>query len=241
MTAPTSNETAIAQFLTSRGLPPVDVAGFLGNFEVESEYSPTAYNPNEGAIGIAQWEGPRRTGPTGLDAYASASGGSEQDLSTQLGYLWNELTTSESGTLTALQGVSSPAEAAGVIDAKFERSEDTDGSAGRALRQSNASRIYDELGAGNLTGSAVTATSAGGATQGIVGAKPANWIDPPIPNPALKGFGSGAPAVQPSDSSVLGSWIKPIVTFAAEALFVVGGVVLVLLGVYRASAPVRKA
>jgi hypothetical protein len=117
-----SNAAAIVAFLRSKGLSDNQIAGVLGNLQEESSLSPTAYNGREGAIGIAQWEKGRRIA---LQNYAAAHGGKETDLNMQLGYLWHELTTSESGALSALKGAKTATEAAAVWDANFERSDGT--------------------------------------------------------------------------------------------------------------------
>jgi Phage tail lysozyme len=114
-----SNLDTITAFLRGKGLTPAQVAGVEGNLKVESNFSPTASNPREGAVGIAQWEGGRRTA---LQAYARAHGTTETDLSAQLGYLWQELQGPEHAALTALTGTTSAAQAATVFDQQFERS-----------------------------------------------------------------------------------------------------------------------
>ena len=114
----------IVEFLRGKGLNDAVIAGILGNMRVETgstPFSTTAYNPNENAIGLCQWEGDRRTA---LQQYASAHGMQETDLQAQLGYLWHELTTSESSVLSALQGVNSATTAANIWNRQYERSAD---------------------------------------------------------------------------------------------------------------------
>lgn len=116
-------------------------AGALGNMEVESNYSPTAYNATEGAIGLCQWELGRRTA---LQAYAARHGGKETDLAMQLGYLSTELHEAEFADVwRVMRESTSPATAAAFWDANYERSAGTS----RSLRIAKATRIYDELGA----------------------------------------------------------------------------------------------
>jgi len=78
----------IVAFLQAKGLHTNAIRGILGNLQVESGYNPNALNAGEGAIGIAQWEGSRRTA---LQNYAAATGGKETSITTQLGFLWKEL------------------------------------------------------------------------------------------------------------------------------------------------------
>lgn len=114
--------TAIGRFLTSKGLSRAGVAGVLGNLQVESGFNPAALNANEGAIGIAQWELGRRTT---LQNYARLRGTSETDLTTQLNFLWLELTTTRSGALATLRSATDPATASAAFDTQFEGSAGT--------------------------------------------------------------------------------------------------------------------
>src|SRR6266516_1189530 len=74
----------LAQSLASHGMSRAGRCGFLGNAELESGMSTTSENPDEGAIGLFQWEGGRRSA---LRAYAASHGLRETDLQAQLGYL----------------------------------------------------------------------------------------------------------------------------------------------------------
>jgi hypothetical protein len=112
----------ITSYLRGKGLSAPQIAGVEGNLYVESGLSPTASNPREGAIGLAQWEGGRRTN---LQRFARDHGGSETDLFTQLDFMWSELTGSEHSALTALMATNSAAAAATVWDQKYERSAGT--------------------------------------------------------------------------------------------------------------------
>lgn len=116
-----SNLSTIVSFLESKGLSKNAIAGVLGNLNVESGLNPSASNPNEGAIGIAQWED-GKSGSAGrrsaLRRYAAAHGTTETDLNAQLGFLWQEM--EQRGTVAELQRASSPGEAAALFDQHFE-------------------------------------------------------------------------------------------------------------------------
>lgn len=140
---PVSNESIIYGFLKSKGLTPAQIAGVLGNLQVESGFRTDAYNPGEGAIGIAQWEGGRRTN---LQAYARARGLTETNLSAQLGYLWTELTGSYPGAYAHLRAATTPGQAATVWDAEFEVSS---GEA-RGQRINFANSIFQSIQSGTL-------------------------------------------------------------------------------------------
>jgi hypothetical protein len=145
----TALDTVLA-FLQGKGLTPAQAAGVAGNLQVESNFNPGAHNDKEGAIGIAQWEGGRRTN---LQHYAAATGGSETDLSTQLGFLWSELTGPESGALSKLEQTSDPGSAAAVFDQYYERSSGSS----RSTRVADAQAIA--AGKPTSTGSSSTSSS----------------------------------------------------------------------------------
>lgn len=146
-------EGTIASFLAAKGLTVPQIAGVMGNMQVESSFDPSALNRKEGAIGLAQWEGQRRTA---LDAYAAKQGTSETDLNTQLGYLWAELSGPEQASLTALQQTTTPAQAAAVWDQDFERSAGTS----RTQRENDAVKIAAQLAPYGSSDGSITATDA---------------------------------------------------------------------------------
>lgn len=133
-----SGEAAIDSYLQSLGFTKAGRAGALGNIQVESGFSPTAYNAGEGAIGICQWELGRRTA---LQAYAKAHGSTETDLNMQLGYMRAELLSSKSPVYLYMRATGDPSSAAAYWDQYYE------GSAGttRQERISNAVSIYAGL------------------------------------------------------------------------------------------------
>jgi hypothetical protein len=113
---------AVLSFLSGKGLTKDQAAGVAGNLVVESGLDPKAHNDREGAIGIAQWEGPRRTA---VQRFAASRGTKETDLNTQLAFLWSELQGPEHNALVALQQANSASAAATAFDLKYERSSGT--------------------------------------------------------------------------------------------------------------------
>ena len=154
-----SNAAAIWQFLASKGLPAPVIAGLMGNFEVESDFDTGAYNAGENAHGIVQWEGGRWTG---LEDYASSHGGSPTDLNMQLGYLWQELTTSYSNVLSTIRTMTDPGQVAAYVDANYEVSS----GAARSERVANAQNILSVFHAQGINGlNAISpSTGSGGST-----------------------------------------------------------------------------
>lgn len=117
-----SGSSAIYKFLKAKGLTAPQIAGIMGNLQVESGFNPQAYNAGEGAIGIAQWELGRRQA---LQAYAAAHGGKETDLNIQLNYLWTELTQSYGSAYLQLRGATTAEQAATIWDSQYEGSAGT--------------------------------------------------------------------------------------------------------------------
>ena len=114
---PANALTAFAFFI-QRGLTPAQSAGLVGNFMQESGMDPNSTKPSEGAVGIANWEGGRRTA---LNSYAASAGAPANSLTTQLWFAWNELNTSEQAALNALKATTTPGMAATVVANDYER------------------------------------------------------------------------------------------------------------------------
>jgi hypothetical protein len=192
----------ITAYLTGKGFTPAQVAGIEGNLQVESGLNPGAYNPNEGAIGLAQWEKGRRTN---LQRFAAAHGGSEQDLYTQLDFMWSELQGPEHSALTALLGTSTPAEAATVWDQKYERSAGT----------SRQARID----AANNYASGVTMPGSGSSTKSSSGGGPSALGSLLIPGYGMLDVAAGSDGWA---GQALAIGTKILLTGAAVALVIVG-------------------
>lgn len=186
----------ITAALRGLGLSNNQIAGVEGNLQVESGFNPAAYNQKEGAIGLAQWEGGRRSG---LQQFAAAHGTSETDLGTQIGYLRYELQGPEGQALSALRGTQTPAQAALVFDKIYERSS---GSAEQA-RMAAADEI-----AGN--GLEAVLTDPGQAVSSAVGAGEQSAG-------SLLGLSGWA-------GSALGIGIRVTAAVAAAGLIIVGAV-----------------
>lgn len=111
----------ITDYLTNQGFSPEQIAGIEGNMAVETggTFDPNSFNPGEGAIGICQWEGGRRTA---LQEFAASQGKDETDLGVQLDFLMQELHGSEGTANADLQGATTPEAAAQIFQSEYERS-----------------------------------------------------------------------------------------------------------------------
>jgi hypothetical protein len=96
-------------------------AGVVGNAIIESrkdiELNPAAENPS-GAFGIFQWLGSRRMN---LESYSAKLGKSPSDFNVQMGFFVQELKTTESRTVAAVNKTSTPKEAAYQFGIVYER------------------------------------------------------------------------------------------------------------------------
>jgi len=133
------------------GLNKVAIAGIMGNLMVESGFDPNSGNQREGAIGIAQWEGGRRTTLQGL---AHSMGLTENNLKVQLEMLRREL--NGRNLIGALNHAGNASNAAAIFDSKFEVSAGTT----RTQRVNYANQYFKS---GQITGSS---GGGGGSLQG---------------------------------------------------------------------------
>lgn len=127
------NEEAIFEYLLSNGMSISGACGIMGNIQVESSGNTEAYNANEGAIGLCQWEGSRRTA---LQHFAAGMARPETDLQAQLAFLVWE--SSQRGNWQAVKDISDAASAAAYWDENFEVSAGTT----RAQRETAAASFF---------------------------------------------------------------------------------------------------
>ncbi|WP_067884324.1 phage tail tip lysozyme [Nocardia vaccinii] len=123
---------------TKMGLTSAQIAGILGNMQVESSFNTSAWNSGEGALGLSQWEGGRLSA---LRAFAASRHTVASDLNTQLDFLMSELNGNESGALAQLKAANSPEAAAAAFDQYYERSSGSS----RGTRMADAQNIYNSI------------------------------------------------------------------------------------------------
>lgn len=130
----------IYRYLLEKGFTPAQAAGILGNMQVESGFDTGAYNPGEGAIGLCQWEGGRRTA---LENFAAndPEHRSVTDYKLQVDFMVSELKGSESNAYSHLTSAGSAGAAAAAFDQYYERSS---GEA-RGQRVANANSIASNM------------------------------------------------------------------------------------------------
>jgi hypothetical protein len=150
----------IVNFFRNKGLPDKIIAAILGNMQTESGFNTGASNAAEGAIGLAQWEGGRRTA---LQQYAAQRGTSETDLNTQLNFMYDhELSNAPYNTILGeMNSAPSAGAAAAIWDQKYE------GSSGAARSQRMAQA--ESFAASGLSSAGVSVgTSSGGGGQAFM-------------------------------------------------------------------------
>ena len=123
-------------------LTAVGAAGIVGNLLVESgeHIDPTAKNPSSGAFGIAQWLGGRYTN---LVNYANSQGTPVTDFTTQLNFLWQELSGPyKTSVLDPLLKATNIAAAATLVEEHYEVA----GGAALQKRIADAQSVYNQYG-----------------------------------------------------------------------------------------------
>lgn len=166
-----SNQSTITAFLQGKGLSPAAIAGIEGNLEVESPgYDPTNHTGDNGTSwGIAQWHDSRHID---LQNYAATQGKSWTDLTTQLNFLWRDLSgnyNQPGGLLSKLKSPSiTPAQAAADWSQTYEVN-----AGGSAKRQADANQIaagkdFSSSGGGYFGQGLVNALSAPGQAIGTI-------------------------------------------------------------------------
>lgn len=184
-----SNASIIYSYMAGKGLSDYAIAGILGNIQSESGFDPQAYNPNDNgspSYGLCQWHAGRYTN---LKNFAGVYGEPPSiDMNTQLDFLWNELQTSHSSTLSGLQSATSAAEASWVWGNKFEVFAGYDNYNGTAhtTRRNQSETWYNKIIAAKAS-AAVQYSYTSGLTTGGVGSymmasNDSGWIKSPDPD-----------------------------------------------------------
>lgn len=112
---PTDPKAMVFAKLLQAGIPAAGAAGLVGNLQAESGPNLDRSNPKEGAIGMANWEGPRRAA---LEQYAQAHGG--MSIPVQTDYLLQELNGPEAKAKAQLMAAQNPMQGA-AAGTSFER------------------------------------------------------------------------------------------------------------------------
>ena len=104
--------------LVARGLPEHVAEGFAMNIADESSFNPGIVGDAGAALGLVQWNGPRKRA---LQNFAAQNGANATDPELQLDFLMHELNGPENGAFKAILRTSTAGEAAAAIVNKFER------------------------------------------------------------------------------------------------------------------------
>ena len=107
----------VFDFFVRAGFTESQAAGWCGVIHKETggSFSTTIVNPDSGATGLCQWLGGRLT--------ALQSQGNWSSVATQLNFVMKELRSTENAAYRAIKVTRGPAQAARVIDAMYERSD----------------------------------------------------------------------------------------------------------------------
>jgi len=148
------NAVIIAKRLQAQGYTRGQIAGILGNFQLESGFNPRINEGGKvagplgvGGFGLAQWTGGRQKN---LVNFAKQKGLDPGSIEAQADFLIHELQGPEKRADQSLRGAVSPEESARRFLTDFERA----GVPKTEQRQQAARQIYEKLGA--LEGQTVT-------------------------------------------------------------------------------------
>lgn len=140
------NAALVAKQLKQAGLTKAQIAGVLGNFQLESGFNPRVNEGGQvgaplgrGGYGFAQWTGGRQTN---LVNFAKSRKMDPGDANLQAQFLLHELQGPESRAFESLKGAVSPEESARRFLTDFERA----GIPKTKQRQEAARQIYGKLG-----------------------------------------------------------------------------------------------
>lgn len=130
-------------FFLQKGFTPEQIAGVMGNIELESGgYDPAAIEGGSGeGFGLIQWSFGRKSA---LFAMAESLGEDPKDVNFQLSYIWHELTGSESAALGPFQETNSVYEATDTWMRLYERPNLSINNGHFDLRLEAATRYYEE-------------------------------------------------------------------------------------------------
>jgi hypothetical protein len=119
-----NNEQSAFNFFVSKGLTKIQAAGVVGNLMQESSVNPASVEFGGGpGRGIAQWSVGGRWDTSHNDnatSFASTHGVSRAALSTQLNFIWYELTTFPGYGLASLRAATTVTQAVTAFQDKFE-------------------------------------------------------------------------------------------------------------------------
>lgn len=140
------NALAVAKRLQGLGLTRAQIAGVLGNFQLESGFNPRVNEGGKvgapmgvGGFGLAQWTGGRQKA---LVDYSKKKGLDPGSVEAQADFLAYELQGPEKRAFESLKGAVSPEESARRFLVDFERA----GIPKTEQRQKAARSIYEKLG-----------------------------------------------------------------------------------------------
>jgi hypothetical protein len=146
------NAIAVARRLQGLGLTQAQIAGVLGNFQLESGFNTRVNEGGKvgapmgvGGFGLAQWTGGRQQALVDFSKKKKLDPGS---VEAQADFLAYELQGPEKRALESLKGAVSPEESARRFLVDFERA----GIPKTEKRQKAARSIYEKLGQLDLTG-----------------------------------------------------------------------------------------
>lgn len=160
-----NNARTAFNYFVNKGFTEIQAAGIVGNLMQESSVRPTATEYGGGpGRGIAQWSlgGRWNRDPINLVSYANSRGLNRWALTTQLDFIWHELTNVSSFGLADLRRADTLQEAVVVFQNKYERC----GACAQGRRMEYATDALNDYGTGGSSGGSGGGTGSGSGTDG---------------------------------------------------------------------------
>ena len=183
-----NNAEKIWNFFIGKGLTPQQVAGIIGNWQIESGLRPDRVQgagmitsdtiPTSGGYGLAQWDDRKFA----LRDYAAAQKRPVSDLGLQLDFAWHELTGSESAALADLKAQTTVTGATESFMRKYERP-------GILHLDARIAAAQDAYGA--LSGAATSSAPAPNAATPPVSTQPSDVSTPDASKKCIADFYNG--------------------------------------------------
>lgn len=161
----------------SAGYTHNQVAGILGNFQVESGFRPTVRGDGGAAYGLAQWNDRSKA----LKSFAQSRGKDWTDPETQIDFALHELNTTEKRAANALRGAKTAEEAARIFSEKFERPGTPHMDRRQTAARGFASSMTDQVQtASAFPGAMDVAVAPDGVQLASVDMPGSNWVAKPL-------------------------------------------------------------
>ena len=139
------DESFVVNGLMQRGMPEYIARGYATNFRDESAFNPAASGDNGRALGLGQWNGPRKAA---LEAFAASQGKPASDPNVQLDFVMQENAGPEAAAWSKISTTKDPASAAAAVLNYWERPSEQNRARREASYLGNTDTTVSTMGGG---------------------------------------------------------------------------------------------